>query len=97
MAIDLLVSATNEQVIEPNQTVTAVLLPDPAYTILSPSNAVITILDGNTILGTAQVNSSGQWTFKCPALAMGIHHLRIADTNLSGYTGLESNELTIDI
>jgi hypothetical protein len=46
--IDLVVAPTNELVVESTETVTAVLLPDPAYTILSPSNAVINILDAGT-------------------------------------------------
>jgi len=47
-AIDLLVTPTNEVVVEGDETVTAALLPDPAYTILSPSNAVLTIADAGT-------------------------------------------------
>jgi hypothetical protein len=49
-AIDLLIFPTNELVLEGPETVTALLLPDPAYTILSPSNAVLTILDEGTNL-----------------------------------------------
>jgi hypothetical protein len=49
-AIDLLIFPTNELVLEGPETVTALLLPDPAYTILSPSNAVVTILDAGTNL-----------------------------------------------
>ncbi|NOS68533.1 MAG: PKD domain-containing protein [Verrucomicrobia bacterium] len=47
-AIDLYISPTNELVIEPSETVTAVIVPDPAYTILSPSNAVVTIADAGS-------------------------------------------------
>jgi hypothetical protein len=49
-AIDLLIWPTNELVIEPSETVLAALVPDPAYTILAPSNAIITILDAGTNL-----------------------------------------------
>ena len=49
-AIDLFIFPTNELVLERPETVTALLLPDPAYTILSPSNAVVTILDAGTNL-----------------------------------------------
>ena len=49
-SIDLLIFPTNELVVEDPETVTAVLLPDSAYTILSPSNAVLTILDAGTNL-----------------------------------------------
>ncbi|MCX6927082.1 MAG: hypothetical protein NT154_28330 [Verrucomicrobia bacterium] len=41
---------TNELVVEDLETVIADLVPDPAYTILSPSNAVITIQDAGTNL-----------------------------------------------
>ena len=34
--------------VEGDETVTAALMPDPAYTILSPSNAVLTITDAGT-------------------------------------------------
>jgi hypothetical protein len=50
MTIDLQVFPTNELVIEGLETVTARLLPRPAYTILTPSNAVVTILDAGTNL-----------------------------------------------
>ena len=48
MAIDLQVFPTNELVVEGIEIVTAQILPDPAYTILYPSNAVITIEDAAT-------------------------------------------------
>ena len=47
-AIDLLIFPTNELVVEDTETATATLLPDPAYTILAPSNAVISIADAGT-------------------------------------------------
>ncbi len=46
--VHLQIFPTNELVIEPAETITAVLVPDPAYTILAPSNAVITIVDAGT-------------------------------------------------
>ncbi|MBW8863702.1 MAG: hypothetical protein JF609_02045 [Verrucomicrobia bacterium] len=47
-SIDLFVTPTNEGVVEGDETVTARLLPSPAYTILSPSNAVVNINDAGT-------------------------------------------------
>ena len=49
-AIGLQVFPTNELVVEEMETVIADLVPDPAYTILAPSNAVITIQDAGTNL-----------------------------------------------
>lgn len=47
-AIDLYISPTNELVIESAETFTAALIPNPAYTILSPSNVALTIADAGT-------------------------------------------------
>ncbi|HEV2695282.1 MAG TPA: Calx-beta domain-containing protein, partial [Verrucomicrobiae bacterium] len=47
-SIDLYITPTNELVVEGDETVTASLVPLPAYTILSPSNAVLTINDAGT-------------------------------------------------
>jgi hypothetical protein len=47
-SIDLFITPTNELVADGDETVTAALLPAPAYTILSPSNAVLTINDAGT-------------------------------------------------
>ena len=49
-AIAVQVFPTNELVVEEMETVIADLVPDPAYTILAPSNAVITIQDAGTNL-----------------------------------------------
>jgi hypothetical protein len=59
-AIDLLIWPTNELVIEPAETITAELVPDPAYTILTPSNAVITLLDAGTNLAPVVIITSPQ-------------------------------------
>jgi hypothetical protein len=47
-SIDLFVTPTNDLVVEGDETVAAALVPDPAYTILSPSNAMLTIADAGT-------------------------------------------------
>jgi len=47
-SIDLLISPTNELAVEGDESVTASILPNPAYTILSPSNAILTIADAGT-------------------------------------------------
>jgi hypothetical protein len=46
--MDLLISPTNELIVEPSETVNVRLLADPAYTILAPTNAIVTILDAGT-------------------------------------------------
>jgi hypothetical protein len=47
-SIDLFITPTNELAVEGDENVTARLVPDPAYTILSPSNAEVTIGDAGT-------------------------------------------------
>jgi hypothetical protein len=50
-SIDLLISPTNELVVEATETVTATVVPNPAYTILAPSNALLAIIDAGTNRG----------------------------------------------
>jgi hypothetical protein len=47
LSIDVDVTPTNS-LIQSNETVTAALVPDPAYTILPPGNALLTITDAGT-------------------------------------------------
>ena len=47
-SIDLFITPTNEVVVEGDESVTASLLPGTAYSILPPSNAVLTIADAGT-------------------------------------------------
>lgn len=47
-SIDLLVRPTNNLVVDGDHTVFSALLPAPAYSVLSPSNAVLTIADAGT-------------------------------------------------
>jgi hypothetical protein len=47
-SIDLFITPSNNLVADGDHTVTASLLPNPAYTILAPSNALITITDAGT-------------------------------------------------
>ncbi len=48
IAVELKLSPTNELVAESLETVTAAFVPDPAYTILSPSNVLVNITDAGT-------------------------------------------------
>ena len=48
IAVDLNLSPTNELVVESLETVTVAFVPNPAYTILSPSNVLVSITDAAT-------------------------------------------------
>ncbi len=49
-SIDMQITTTNDGIMQGDETVTATLLPNPTYTILSPSNAVLTVTDAGTNL-----------------------------------------------
>jgi hypothetical protein len=84
-SIDLYVTPTNEGVVPNDKTVTAALLPNPAYTILWPSNASLTIAGSGTNQ-TPQViitNPAGQVVFM--------------DLNSAGEAGLVLNAVILDL
>jgi hypothetical protein len=58
---------------------------------------VVTILDGNTVLGTAVVSAAGTWSFKTPSLATGKHDFRAFQTDPFGNSSLFSNDLFVTI
>jgi hypothetical protein len=64
---------------------------------LATPGSLVTILDGNTILGTATADIFGLWSFTTKALAAGNHTLTAEATNASGVTGLLSGGLTISV
>jgi hypothetical protein len=67
----------------------------PTFSGTAKAGTVITIVDGDTILGTATANSSGQWSFTSPKLASGTHNIAAFATDAQGNTGLLSAPLTI--
>jgi hypothetical protein len=58
---------------------------------------VVTILDGNTVLGKAVVTAAGTWSFKTPSLATGKHDFRAFQTDPFGNSSLFSNDLFVTI
>ena len=60
------------------------------------ANAVVTITEGTTTLGTTTANSSGAWTFSPAGLANGSHTLTASETDSSGNTGTASLTFTLD-
>jgi hypothetical protein len=58
---------------------------------------VVTILDGDTVLGTTWANAFGNWIFVARTLAPGQHSIATEDTSAAGVTGLLSSAVTIAI
>jgi hypothetical protein len=59
-------------------------------------NAVVTLTEGSTTLGTAMATDSGTWTFAPKGLADGPHTLVASETDAAGNTGSVSITFTLD-
>jgi hypothetical protein len=70
---------------------------NPTLSGSARAGAVVTIVDGDAVLGTAVADASGRWTFICPTLAKGKHDLAVYATDALGNSGLLSAALTIQV
>ena len=66
----------------------------PTLTGTAEPNSVVTISDGNTVLGTAIANASGTWTFT-PTLAEGTHNFTVIATDPQGNVSGASTPWTV--
>jgi hypothetical protein len=76
---------------------TTVIIGPPIFAGRATAGSVVTILDGDTILGTTTANSLGLWFFVSPPLAAGKNTIFAEATKASGLTGLLSVGLTINV
>ena len=60
------------------------------------ANAVVTIKEGSTTLGTTTANASGVWSFTPIGLADGAHTIVASETDTAGNTGTSSLTFTLD-
>ena len=67
-----------------------------ALTGSGDANAVVTLKEGSTTLGTATANSSGVWSFTPTGLANGAHTIVASETDAAGNTGSASLTFTLD-
>jgi Matrixin/Bacterial Ig-like domain len=58
------------------------------------AGSVVTIVDGNVVLGVVTADSSGNWQFT-PALSKGKHNIMAEATSSAGYTSLLSGVLSV--
>ena len=56
----------------------------PTFNGTGTAGDTITIYDGATVLGTAVVDSTGNWAFAAPVLADGVHSITTTATDLAG-------------
>jgi hypothetical protein len=69
----------------------------PTLTGKATAGSVVTIVDGDVILGTAIANAVGNWTFTCLPLSQGKHNIAVEARNALGYTSLLSQVLTFNV
>ncbi len=63
----------------------------------APASTTVNVFDGTSKVGTAQVNSSGQWSVTTSALSDGFHKLTATDTNSVGKTSAASEAISVTI
>lgn len=68
----------------------------PTITGTATKGSTVSILDGNTLLGTVVVPLTGRWTYTTPTLSRGRHSLVAVATVLTG-SGLPSAALTFQV
>jgi hypothetical protein len=69
---------------------------NPALKGTGEANTVVTIKEGDTILGTAVVDSTRAWSFTPTGLSDGAHTLTATQTDLAGNTGTTTLSFTLD-
>jgi hypothetical protein len=68
---------------------------DPALTGTGAANAVVTLTEGSTVLGTATADATGAWSFT-PVLTDGAHTIVATETDVAGNTGSAMARFTLD-
>lgn len=69
----------------------------PTIAGISETNCLITVYSGALLLGTANADIFGVWSYTTPILAEGDHSITVHSTDASGNTGPVSDLLTITI
>ncbi|MDU6391155.1 MAG: Ig-like domain-containing protein, partial [Pantoea sp.] len=59
--------------------------------------SIVTVTDGEQVLGSATVNADGSWSFISPALGEGGHSLTATVTDLAGNSGSASAPLAFNV
>jgi Ca2+-binding RTX toxin-like protein/cytoskeletal protein CcmA (bactofilin family) len=69
----------------------------PTLTGTAEANSIVTIYDGNTLLGTATADGNGNWTFTTAALSDGDHIFTAAATDAAGNLSVVSSAYDVTI
>jgi len=69
---------------------------DPALTGVAHAKAIVTIMEGATVLGTATANASGIWTYIPKTLANGANTIEVSTKGATGDVGTASLSFVVD-
>jgi Bacterial Ig-like domain/Bacterial Ig domain len=69
---------------------------NPQVTGHGDANALVTIKEGATTLGTTVASNTGAWSFTPTTLTEGAHTLTATETDLAGNTGVATLSFTLD-
>ena len=69
---------------------------NPALTGTADANAVVTLTEGSTVIGTTTANASGNWSYTPTGLAQGAQTVVVSETNAAGVTGSSSLTFTLE-
>jgi hypothetical protein len=69
----------------------------PVFSGTATAGTLVTVVDGNTVLGTVVADSSGHWSFTSPRLAAGRHSIAVFATDAQGNAGLLSAPLAFQV
>ena len=97
-------AATNLAASNDNGT-TPVAIPDggetndntPLLTGTAEANGVITVYDGDTVIGTTTADASGNWSLDTPILTNGSHTFSVTVTDAAGNVSDRSDAITLTV
>ncbi|WP_052696984.1 Ig-like domain-containing protein [Pantoea sp. SM3] len=69
----------------------------PLLTGNTEANGIVTIYDGNTVVGSTTASATGAWSFISPTLSQGAHTLSVTVTDAAGNVGPRSSTVSFTI
>ncbi|MBK0089657.1 type I secretion C-terminal target domain-containing protein [Erwinia sp. S59] len=69
----------------------------PTLSGTAEANAIVTIYDGTTVLGSVTAGTNGAWTFTTATLSNGTHPLSVTVTDAAGNTSAASATVSITV
>ena len=69
----------------------------PTLSGTAEANAIVTIYDGTTVIGSTTANGSGAWSFTTATLSNGSHPLSVTVTDAAGNTSAASATVSITV